>query len=402
MTNSFNLIGRSGVLATQPTILAVYINGIPYDNAIPILDARLIQKFGHHDRFIIRAEVPTQSINSMTSMTLWPDDVPIAIKWGRQPDIQTWYGYVNHKEVSSVAESGTNAPQITYVCIGTSAVLDPATNRKWENVSPTYMATQIAAENNLRAITTPSSTVLTYETQVGESNHQFLVRMAQKTGLRYWASGGTLYMIDPITAIQGIGQTAIPTFTSNKVPKLVDTCRHFQYKRGKNIPGSVMSNRVVYGLDAANGTPFSAVAPAPVTTKRTSINISYATQTASDANARVKAWANLSQFWIQASTQLYGSTNIYPSKLIQLVGNALADNAIGVWLVHDVEHSITLSGKAAGLDTFISTATIIRNTDQLQAVSMANTRPINPEFTTMTLDANGNWLSTNQSVVQLV
>jgi hypothetical protein len=197
------------------------------------------------------------------------------------------------------------------------------------------------------------------------------------------------------------GQTAIPTFSSNKVPTVIDTCRHFQYRRGQNIPGSVVSNRVVYGFDGSSGTPFSAVSPAPISTKRTSINTTYATQTVSDAHARANAWSSLSQFWIQANAQLYGSTSIYPGKVIQLVGNALADNAGGVWLVSEVEHSIGLSGKAASLDTFISTTTIIRNTDQKLAAGMANTQPVSPEFTTMMLNTNGNWLSSNQSVVQI-
>jgi hypothetical protein len=191
-----NLIGATGVLGTMPTVINVFVNGVPYDNSIPILDARLVQRFGHHDRFHLRMELPPQNTGSLTNLSLWPDDVPIVIKWGRQPDINVWYGYVHSKEVSSVAESGTNAPQISYVCIGTSTVLDPAVNRKWENVSSTYIATTIASENGLRAVTSPTNTLLTYETQVGESNHQFLQRMAMKTGLRYWASGGTLYRTD--------------------------------------------------------------------------------------------------------------------------------------------------------------------------------------------------------------
>jgi hypothetical protein len=238
---------------------------------------------------------------------------------------------------------------------------------------------------------------------VGESNFQFLKRMADKTGYRFWCSGGTLYMVSPLMAIQGAGAGATPVYTSNKNLLVLDTCRNFSYLRGQNLPGSVQTHRAIFGIDAASGKPFSANVPSTSGSRtRTAIKTSYSTQSYTDAQQRVAAWSALSQFWLGATAELYGSTTLYPGKLVKLSGSALMDGAAGLWLVSKVtQHLVCSVTGVPTIDKFISDVVLLRNSASGNGVSLASSKPVKPEFTTMTLNQSGTWIATNQSTVTL-
>src|ERR1700691_2456350 len=95
-----------------PVIYNVYVNGVLYNNQPPIMDAQLVEEFGMHDLFILRIEWPINATQTLAAKTLWPDDTPILIQWGRTPDINVWYGYENPHEINSAADSGTNMMQV--------------------------------------------------------------------------------------------------------------------------------------------------------------------------------------------------------------------------------------------------------------------------------------------------
>lgn len=382
--------------------ITLWVNGVLYNQQQNpmIIDGQLIQNYGVHDMFHLRIEYPTQIMGTINQLSVWPDDTPVQIQWGRQPDVDTWYGYINHHEINSSSDSGTNILQITYVCIGASSIMNKAVTKQWENVSPTYIATQIASDNGFRAVTTPVNVVLDYEVQAGESDFQFLNRIADKTGMRFWCSSGTLYMISPVVAISGAGSAAIPVFYENKVISYVDTCRNFKQLRGQNIPGSVQANRALYGIDKASHQLFVATTQPTSDASRVAIKTTYATQAYADASNRVNAWAGLSQFWITATAQLYGTTELYPGKLVQLAGNALPNGAVGYWLVSQATHNIEVSGTGvSNLDLYMSDVVLLRNSAESNSVVLANTQPVTPEHVTMTLNSSGHWISSNVSSV---
>jgi phage protein D len=391
----------TGILG--PAFMTVFVNGVLYNQQPMIQDGQLVECYGTHDMFYLRIEYPGGAVmGTVSSLSIWPDSTPVKIQWGRSPDLNFWYGYVNHHEINSAADSSASTLQLTYICIGTSAILNSAVTRKWEQVSPTYMATQIASENGFRAVTSPTGVVLQYEVQAGESDFQFLNRIADKTGMRFWASSGTLYMISPIVAISGSGSSAIPVFTQNLAMNVLDTCRNFKYLKGKNVPGSVQANRALYGIDKASGQLFVATTLPTNNTSNVAIKTTYATQAYADAEARVDAWASLSQFWITATAQLYGTTELYPGKLVHVTGGALPDSAAGYWLVSQVTHSIVQSGTGVtNLDVYLTDVVLLRNTAESNSVVLANTQPVTPEFTQMTLNAAGHWISSNLAVVSI-
>lgn len=383
---------------------SVYLRGTLYQGQ-PITDVQLVQGYGSHDMVYVRIEYPPQQAALMSQLNIWGDDTPVAVQWGRVPDVNTWYGYVNHHEINSAADSGTNVMQVTYVLTGTSLAMNSATTTMYQNESITSLARRTAAKYGLRSVTTPTRFSLKYEAATGESDFQFLKRLAHKTGMRFWVSSGTLYMVDPVVIFQGAGQNAVPTFLQNKVIGTADTCRNFRYSKGRNVPGSVQANRTVYGIDATTGQEFSATASSPGTT-RAAVSTFYATQSYADAYARMVGWQNLSQFWITATADLYGNTSVYPGKLIAIFGNALPDGSAGYWLVSKVTHSITLNQVGpANTNQFLSSATLIRNKEAITGsavpatLSQASTAPVMPEFTKMNLNQNGQWVSVNRGPV---
>jgi hypothetical protein len=369
---------------------------VPYNNRPPILDASLTETFGVHDLFTLRIEFPFNS--PAGSLIPWPDNTPISIQWGQAPDLNWWYGYVNHHEIATNADSGTRLMQLTYTCIGTSQVLNSVVTTKWESVTPTYILKSIAATNGFRSVTNPSSWLLDYEQQA-ETDFQFLNRIANKVGMRFWCSGGTAYMITPTAALEGGGQSAIPQFYCDKSPNYPDTCRDLTSMQGTNLPGSVQANRVLYGIDSATGQPFSASTQPITTTSRVALKSTTPTTSYYDASNRVKSWAALSQFWVGAQATLYGNTHLYPGKVVQLTGKALTSTTVGYWLVSSVTHNLSSSGTSSQyLDKYLADVVLLKN-DAAATIVSPNITPVIPEFTSMSLNLSGQWISTQLTAV---
>jgi hypothetical protein len=393
-----------------PVIYQIYVNGVLFKDLALVLDCELRQAFGMHDLFFLRVEYP-RNYPKIYNVVTWGNNVPIQIIWGRTPDLNTWYGYVNHSEISSNADSGTNTQQVSYTLIGTSAYMNIDRNRVWKNVSPTYIATQIATENKLRCVVTPNSTVLAYEVQAGESDFMFMNRMADKVGMRFWCSNGTMYLLDPATAIYS--SATIPQFTFNKGMGFQDTVRNFRLLQGSNLPGAVIANRTVYGIDANSGAIITATATPtggtqPTKTKTSGnlptntteyINTVRPVTSQIEAQNTVDAWQGLSQYWVGATTQLFGNTLLYPGKLVNLTGVGLMDGMAGYWMVTSANHLL----KSAGLpypvlDKYVVDVEIVRNNKNGNLL-LRGEQKVSPEMTRMQLNG-GIWASTNQGVIR--
>jgi phage protein D len=378
-----------------PVLYQVWVNEMPYSNTPRILDAELDMCFGEHDLFYLRIELPRGV--PVSQISIWPADTPIRVQWGRTPDLNMWYGYVNHYEISSLADSGTKAQQIEYVCIGTSSVLNPDSSRLWTNVSPTYIAKQIATENKFRAVVSPISWNVTAETQTN-SNFDFLNYIANKYGLRFWCSNGSLYMVQPNIQLTDNITTSPPVYYANKLYGQQDTVRDFKTLTGNNIPGSVVANRALFGIDLVTGQPFSAVAtPGAGSTSRVIIKQDTSVTSYYDAQQRINASAALSQFSTQAIAQVFGSTSLYPGKILTLAGSALPGTMAGNWLITCTKHKLLTSYSTnAAKDIFVTDVTLVRNTPT--GVNLVNVQPIRPEFPACSL-SKGQWSCFQPNVI---
>lgn len=386
-------------MATTPVGPAIYqitVNGIPQTD-FP-LDIELHQEWGAHDVFMVRIEYNRGF--PMSRIIPWAENAPVEIIWGRRPDsLNTWYGYVNHYEMASNADSGTHNLQIKYWLIGMSKPMNSDTGVVWGNVTPTYIAKTIAAKHRLRTVVTSTTWLLSSEVQAAESDFEFMNRIADKTGYRFWVSNGTLYFIDPAVVLQGSSQQGVPMFTQNKLLDQQDTMRDFCLLKGDNIPGSASTVRSVFGIDSTTGQVFRATTDNPPSgatieqwnTKRVANSYSEGKQIAN-------AWQSLSQFFIAASAELFGNTLLYPGKLVLLTGSALPDDNLGYWMVAKATHVLKKSGTTYSVaDKYVTQCTLVRNING-QLPTLKGNSVISPEFVTCSL-SNGAWVSNNIGVI---
>lgn len=362
----------------SPVVYSIQVNGTPV-NDFP-LDVEIRQCFGAHELAFIRIEY-SRSYSGIKTLPLWPENARVRMVWGRgNSNLSTFYGYVNHHRINSNADSGTKATQIEYTLIGTSKPMNSDNTRTWGEVSGTYMARQIAAEHKLRPVLTSTSVVLDYEVQSAESDFVFLNRMAEKTGYRFWVSGGSLYFIDPLVVLAGSKQQGIPGYRLDKQFTQQDTVRDFELIQGDNIPGSVKAQRVIHGMDQNSGLPFTVTASNPNSATITKIQTGRVARSVAEAQNLVNAWSSLNQFWVQATAELFGNAYLYPGKMVYLDGQAMPGGSAGYWMVTEACHVLMKSGLAyTVLDRFVTRVCLVRN-EAATAPNIKKITPVQPEF----------------------
>ena len=360
-------------------------------------DLELRQRFGHHDVMFLRFEYPMTYTNP-EKIKVYPANTPVRVVWGRKPDLNTWYGYVNHKEMNSDSDPGTSQFQLTYTCIGTSQILNKDKTRTWGKVTPTYIAKKIAKENGFRCVVTSVSWVLPYEVQAAESDFRFLNRIADKTGMRFWCSGGTLYMIDPAVAIYGSSKIAVPKFQHDKFSYQLDTLRYVELMDGYNLPGTVLANRKLHGIDKYSGQLFTAVTKPGQTTEIDYVNDFRRVDNYHEAKKITDAWQNVSQHFTGSKAEVFGNTLLYPGKLVNFQGRVLMDTTRGYWLVTQAKHTLRASNfTQSTLDSFTTELDVMRNTPETD-VKLKGIQPVQPEMLGMSL-AGPKWKAGNTSVI---
>lgn len=373
--------------------LGVTVNGVAISDFIQ--NAELKQEFGCQEIFTFRIEY--NRAKNLNNVAIWPDNAPVTVVWGQGlANTTVWYGYVNHSEYASNADSGSYAPQYTYYCVGTSKPMNSQLTLTWGETSPTYMAKQIAANHSLRAVLTSTAWVSDYEIQSAESDFEFLNRMALKYGFRFAVSGGTLYFIDPASVLASSSSQGIPQFYLDKTFTRQDTIRDFKRIKGDNVPGSEQATRVISGLDSVTGLPFTV--GTNVGQPLTKIQTGYVAGSVAEATVMANAWQSQTQFYIQASAELFGNSMLYPGKLVYLSGAAMPSDDVGYWMVSGADHLLKVSGTSyTVLDKFVTKVRLVRNQGGAQP-NITNTSVINPEFVSCQL-LGGVWQATQVGAI---
>jgi hypothetical protein len=375
-----------------PVVYQIYVNG----RLIPDLplDVWVEQTWGQHDIFAVRIEYNRGY--PMNTISPWPDNAMVQIVWGRRPNaLMNWYGYVNHHELASNADSGTHNLQYTYYCTGTSKPMNTETSRVWGSVTPTYIAKQLALKYHLRSVLTSTNWVLSSETQANMSDFDYLTYIADLTGFRWWVSGGTLYFIEPAVILAGTATQAVPVFRQDKQLSQQDTMRDFKLLRGDNLPGSTVANRQVFGIDQTSGHLFGVATGSGSVTK---VNTARVATSLAGGSRIVSAWQGLSQFWLGASAELFGNSLLYPGKVVYLDGLALPGGNVGYWIVASAKHILKNSWTGlATNDKYVTQAVLMRNTSAtIPAIRGMNV--VSPEFVTCA-PSNGVWFSSSLQTI---
>lgn len=325
------------------------------------LDFELRQSWGKQDilfgRTIVRKGRPGTSL-----LTTWSAGAAVDIAWGRPPQaLQHWYGYLNHAEVATSDDATGQNIQLTYAVTGTSKRMLGDINRTWTGYTVSGIVQRIAREYGMRAVVTQSTAVLPSEAQANESDWAFLNRMAGKTGMRLWISGGTIYSIDPAALLSGASNFVVPVYSLNKYGGLQDSARNFKVLTGDALPGAYRMNHTMYGIDSS-GNIFSVQQDGANPSRPDIIQSAWHAASAAQAKTLMNAEAGLSQFWQMATVEVMGYNLLYPGKIIGLQGAALPDGNSGNWIVAEANHILKQSGTTNPADDhFISRLTIVRN-----------------------------------------
>lgn len=383
--------------AIGPVIYSVKVNGTT-DLNFPVT-VELHQTWGHHDVVVLKV-IATKNHAYRKLLSAWPDNAAIELLWGRLPDqLSTWYGYVNHKAFQSENDFGSNTVQVTYYLIGTSKVMNTHKNVAWKNIAPSVIAYKIAKQNGFRCVATTTTQSVTYELQAFESDFEFLNRLANKIGFRFWVSGGTLYFIDPAVVIQGANPRFIPHYLIDKVPGQRDTAINFSTLQGDNLPGSAIANRRIWGIDAGSRQVFNVKADGPLQDIDI-FNPDWFVSSRAEAKQRVNAKQSRAQFWRFASVDVGGFNLLYPGKVLSLDGHGIADNQQGNWLVTSVVHKLQNKTQLVDptVDLYTTHVEMMRNQSGTMP-QLKGVQPVKPELVTCIL-SNNKWHSTNLNAIQ--
>ena len=380
----------------------------------------LTQEYGQHDVMQATIIVPYLHPN-ISQLTAWADNAPISVTWGRLSPmtISTWYGYVNHHELQSTVQDGKRAVQMDYYIIGTSKPMNTAVNKTWLNITGSAIAQQLATKYFLRAVLTTSSWTLDYEVQAGETDFNFLARIAQKIGYRFYVSGGTLYFVDPLMMFASASTNFVFTYNIDNSLGYQDTAANFHRLAGDNLPGSAVATRQICGIDdstnalftvtpaaATSTNPLSSVTTAPTTTAAAGTTTSGIlvqrndkfARTTAEAQSMVNAVQQLAQFQVGCTVDVQGNTLLYPGKTITLTGKAIPDSGAGLYFITKVFHQIYSSGWTDATKDIYKTSVTALKSSKNTIPSAAGLQQISPELVTMNL-SGGQWQSSSQGTV---
>ena len=313
----------------------------------------------------------TGPFSSNSSIPVFPEASVITVTYGISPALQVFHGYINHHEVLSDSDSKTPKVTVRYIIIGTSQPFNNESTRSWSSTSASFIARQVAIQNGLRAVVSPTNRELDYWSQSGESDLSLLCDLAEDSGYYFWFDDSSLYFINPDTRLIGPSSAAVPTFLYNRQAGLQDTLVDFSNVVGQNVPGQgIQSNRVTYGWDERTGTPFkystavnAGTTPASTTTPMLSqVTTAKYTRNYGQAKAILNAATSTNRSWLTAKATVIGSNQLHPGCVINLQGNALVPNGVGTWLVEEARHVIVPSRVGSGTTAKYATyLTLTRN-----------------------------------------
>lgn len=321
------------------------------------------EAFGVHSMALLDVSTPPTKNAAYAELT------PVVLDYGRAPqDTARWYGYVHHS--SALASSGGRSVTTRYVCIGTTLPMNTQRTRSWKNTSPTAIVRQVARENGLRTVISPSLRRLTYWAQAGVSDFKLVQDLADETGFRFWVEGATLYFLDPRILLLGQKSQDIPVFSKSQTPGVFDTLQDMSILTGTMVPRSngTTGTSTISGLDAKTGKVIKASvgADAGTTTFLNTINTSRSVTNYADAQAIAQARTLASRGWITMEATLYGTAKVSPGTLIGIGGTAVSSDRSGRWMVTGTKHIINRSSSNSGL---LFTTTVDAERDQPYTVT---------------------------------
>lgn len=279
---------------------------------------------------------------------------PVTIAYGWLPDdVEYFHGYVHHTEQKNAQQK---LKRLDVYCVGASYRMKQIRLRSFKRLKAHQVAALIAREHHLSL--TASCHEFTHEhlTQHGRSDWDFLVWLAKRCGLTFYANRTDVVFTRRVIDTSPSRQR--PTFTlfpgrfhqRGAVYSIV-------HKVGENLPGTASKARVVAGV-TAGGAHLKAQALGPVCdtggTKVVhkpvfgKVTRTRPVHTVAHAQSLLDGEADLHRFNTLAHAEVSGNTQVHQGSTVRLTG--LDEDSDGFWYVGMVDHMFKRTGYTMRLE----------------------------------------------------
>jgi phage protein D len=245
---------------------------------------------------------------------------PVHIQWGYRTEVsQDFYGYVHHVEPLYV--EGTQTMKV--VCIGASMFLQQAIQHTWNYQSYDTIVTDIATSSLLSADVEAHNVVWPYTVANG-SAWDFMLGLADQIGYVLAVNGTEIRFLSP-AALVSRGMTTAPLLT----------VQVFRPIAGLTVD-ETRRRRLSHGMDTRTGKLFTTVSG--YSASPLAIQTDVVADSPGAALAQHAGIERRSRFPIQADVEADGDAAVAQGSMVYI--QDVADDYIGQWFVHQVEHDI--------------------------------------------------------------
>lgn len=278
--------------------------------------------------------------------------VPVSITWGLlNKRVETFQGYVHHTEPIVVGE-GDRAHRnvVKIVCVGATYPMKEKRQRIWTGRTIPSVLGDVFDSYKLSSHISQSAKTWDALVQAGETDWMFACGLAQRLGWTLVPNNTDVMVRARSSDLKQARNTTISFRAPQGMREQaggLNSILTFQAVDGETTPdGGQKAQRLAYGLDPWQGTPFVAsqasVAPQLGWSSPDPIFKEYSTDTArtyAEAAARLAGDAEGARFYIQADAEVVGDASVRPGKLVCLLGLGSKNN--GLWYVQRAEHEVS-------------------------------------------------------------
>lgn len=342
----------SSKIASTPFV-GMEVNNKPFNYYVHC--AEIIQEIGKHTISLVEVwyQGPGNSRGNTKTRGTWSylkEKTPVRITYGMYPTYtQQQLGYVASYKVMKTSKDPIfphiMVTKVQYTIVGTSMFMQSTVNKEWKNMTPSSIAAAIAVKNGLRPIIHSVNTAQTFRLQT-YSDFQFLTKLAEEVGFRFYVDNTDLYFVDPSIVIQHKNND-IPQFWVHNQPGIKDTLEEFKPMVGTTTSGKLVADRQMSGL-SKNGffvtaqnqyqlyEAFNDIPHQPIITHYENFPVeSYA-----EAQQRLEYAKLRNRHWAQAEVTVWGDARARPNSLVDFVGVGVPEDDQGIWLVEKATHKI--------------------------------------------------------------
>ncbi|MFI9271866.1 hypothetical protein ACIGXM_14265 [Kitasatospora sp. NPDC052896] len=309
---------------------------------------------------------------------VWAENSPVHVVWGWWADDNgDFYGYVASSRVlaeeSDPSYNYAVVLPVVYTLVGASMPMQSRQNKLWSDVSPSWIARDIAQSYNMQAAVETSTVHYASRMQTA-SDWVFLTDLANQIGYRLFLNGTQLWFVSRPT-VMPTADNSIPQFWSYKKPGLISSIRSFSAVTGDTDPAGGV--RATYQTAASNDTS-GVLAQAQFQVPRTDvrgasvqplIRQQYDARPArSYTDAQTLLAGDTVYLWVECRAVLNGDPRLRPGTLVDLEGDGLGNQYTGLWMVRAATHRLTINHADPRRTDY--TATVVVGRDDAQALTI--------------------------------